>query len=662
MGVNSPPLFLFVINDPTAHSIDFFVIVYYTIHMGLKQIYEIIKKGIDEGQSYTELHALYPLMTKALYKKLSGRGKITRFNKTSESIRAIINDNESLSIDSGEPDRDILIGSLFGDGHIEQITKNEYTDTSLYRTAHCWAQIGYTKLLYEMFKPFSSALTLKHPASGFQDYNIHFTTITSPTFSKYRNMFYNDGIKDVMSLEIVSLLNWKSLSFWIMDDGKRRGGRYCFSLPIGFQPHYNECRLKKVSECLSDIFKMDFRYGIEGQAYLLYILSKDKKKVIENILPHIHPDFYYKFQCIPEECGEVYRGLSWYKNWQEIKVNLEHPFISEHSYKEYTNATDEIFKQKFFNALFVRTLVRGFPYSICSKEELIDKWNKIKDSVVTDTNGVLTCTPLVNSFPSFFMTHRFNCRKRGNRSPYDIFLNRKKLKKVLAIQLRSGPNILNTNIKNAISTYGSSGLGVFNTGIAQYLIREYCIGNEVLDPCAGWGNRLSATVSLGKNYQGIEPSTKTYIALMAMKKWFEEHNEKSTITILKGVAENSEYYKDSFFDLCITSPPYYNLEEYSYEDSQSCVGYTHFDSWVDKFLRVMINNVYNSLKIGACFILNVGDVGKINLTEVSKELCIEVGFSLEKTYSLRPFKKPGMEKTWQEPIFVFRKGDCHGEL
>jgi hypothetical protein len=630
--------------------------------MDLRIVYESIKEGVSRSLSYTELHELYPLMTKALYKKLSGRGKITRFNKTSESIRAIIGDDESLSIDTGEPDKDILIGSLFGDGHIEQITKNEYTDTSLYRTAHCWAQLGYTKLLYEMFKPFSSALTLKHPNTGFQDYNIHFTTITSPIFSKYRNMFYKDGIKDVMSLDVVSLLNWKSLSFWIMDDGKRRGGKYCFSLPIGFQPHYNESRLKNVSKCLSDLFKMDVRYGVEGQAYQLYILSADKNKVMEYILPHIHPDFYYKFQCTPEECGEAYRGLSWYKDWQEIKVNLEHPFISEHSYKEYIISTDDIFKQKFFNSLFARTLVRGFPYSICSREELSDKWNNIKNNIVTNTEGVLTCTPLANSFPSFFMTHRFGCRKRGNRSPYDIFLNRKKLRKVLAVQLKSGPNILNTNIKNAISAYGSSGLGMFNTGIARYLIKKYCSGVEVLDPCAGWGNRLSATVSLGKNYYGIEPATLTYMALTAMKGWFEEHKEKSTITILNGVAEDFENYKDSFFDICITSPPYFYLEEYSYEDSQSYIRYSSYESWVDKFLTVMINNVYRSLKMGACFILNVGDVGKINLTKISMELCLKVGFSLESQYNLRPFKRPGMNKAWKEPIFVFRKGVCHDKI
>ena len=618
-------------------------------------MYESIKEGISRGISYADMHEMYPLMTISLYKKLSGKGKITRFNKTSESIKAIIGDSESLSVDSGEPDRDILIGSLFGDGHIEQITKNEYTDTSLYRTAHCWAQIGYIKLLYEMLKPFSSALTLKHPVSGFQDYSIHFTTITSPTFSRYRNMFYKEGVKDVMSLDVASLLNWRSLSFWIMDDGAKRGGKYCFYLPIGFQPHYNENRLKKVSECLSDIFKMDIRYGVSGKAYQLYILSVDKNKVIEHILPYIYPDFYYKFQCTPEECGEAYRGLSWYKNWQMIKIAIEHPFISEHPYKEYVTSTDEIFKKRFFNSLYVRTIVRGFPYSTCSREELLNKWNNIKDSVVTNTGGVLTCTPLVNSFPSFFMTHRFYCKKRGNRSPYDIFLSRKKLRKVLSVQLRSGPNILNTNIKNAISTYGSSGLGVFNTGIARYLINKYCSGVEVLDPCAGWGNRLSATVSLGKNYYGIEPATKTYMALKAMEAWFKEHQEKSTITILKDGAENPPNYMDSFFDLCITSPPYFNLEEYSYEDSQSCKRYSSYESWVDNFLKIMIDNVYGSLKSGACFILNVGDVGKINLTEISMELCLKVGFSLENHYSLRPFKRPGMDKDWKEPVFVFRK-------
>ena len=154
-----------------------------------------------------------------------------------------------------------------------------------------------------------------------------------------------------MSLDVASLLNWRSLSFWIMDDGAKRGGKYCFYLPIGFQPHYNENRLKKVSECLSDIFKMDIRYGVSGKAYQLYILSVDKNKVIEHILPYIYPDFYYKFQCTPEECGEAYRGLSWYKNWQMIKIAIEHPFISEHPYKEYvTKGGYEPFKTRFKKA------------------------------------------------------------------------------------------------------------------------------------------------------------------------------------------------------------------------------------------------------------------------------------------------------------------------
>lgn len=623
--------------------------------MDLKIIYEDIKRRISQGASYTELHTLYPLMTKALYKKLSGKGKITRFNKTHESIKAIIDGNESLSIACGEPDRDILIGSLLGDGHIEQITKNEYTDTSIYRTAHCWAQIGYTKLLYEMLKPFSSSLTLSRPASGFQDYYIHLTTITSPIFSKYRNMFYKDEIKDVMDLDVISLLNWKSLSFWIMDDGTRRGGKYCFSLPIGFKPHYNEVRLKKISECLSDLFNINFRYGTDGQSYQLYTLSADRDKVIEYILPNIYPDFYYKFKCFPEECGEVYKGLVWYKDWSRIKTDLDHPFIIEHPYKEYITSTDVKFKKKFFNALFARTHVRGFPYSTCRKEELLEKWNNIKDYTVSIKKGILTCSPLVNSFPSFFMKHRYECRKRGNRSPYNIFLNRKKLKKVLDIQLKSGPNILNTNIKNAISVYGSSGLGMFNTGIARYLVNKYSNGIEILDPCAGWGNRLSAAVSLNKNYYGIEPSTKTYMALMDMKRWFEKHSSKSIITILKDVAENSEIYKDSFFDLCITSPPYFNLEEYSYEESQSYIKYSSYESWVDNFLKEMINNVYRSLKVDAYFILNVGDVGKFNLSKISMELCLKLGFSFEIKYSLKSFKRPGMNNPWKEPIFIFKK-------
>ena len=79
---------------------------------------------------------------------------------------------------------------------------------------------------------------------------------------------------------------------------------------------------------------------------------------------------------------------------------------------------------------------------------------------------------------------------------------------------------------------------------------------------------LGTTCIEGTKYTGCEPFTETFSGLEQMSKLL---NLESQINIINKPVEetlNNEL-KDKNFDCCITSPPYFNLEVYSDEKTQS---------------------------------------------------------------------------------------------
>ena len=62
------------------------------------------------------------------------------------------------------------------------------------------------------------------------------------------------------------------------------------------------------------------------------------------------------------------------------------------------------------------------------------------------------------------------------------------------------------------------------------------------------------------------------------------------------------------YDLALTSPPYYNLEIYSDEDTQSYIRYQDIDSWNKNFLHETIGKIIPTLKSGGILAVNIADV------------------------------------------------------
>lgn len=118
---------------------------------------------------------------------------------------------------------------------------------------------------------------------------------------------------------------------------------------------------------------------------------------------------------------------------------------------------------------------------------------------------------------------------------------------------------------------------------------------KVLDVCIGWGGRMLGSVCLeGVHYTGIEPCTKT---IKALKKINKELDIKKQVKLYHGKAEEilPKLSTNNKFDLALTSPPYYNLEIYTNETSQSH-HYGTYSEWVEKFLKPVLFGVLERLE------------------------------------------------------------------
>lgn len=131
--------------------------------------------------------------------------------------------------------------------------------------------------------------------------------------------------------------------------------------------------------------------------------------------------------------------------------------------------------------------------------------------------------------------------------------------------------------------------------------------DHVLDPCAGWGGRLIGISTVCDNYTACEPQTQTFNGLLELAQFLKSFNQNLNAKIINKPYEDAqESIQDNFFDLAITSPPYFDTELYSQEPTQSYIRYQTIEKWAELFFLPLVQNTINKLKPHKPFVLNIG--------------------------------------------------------
>ena len=165
----------------------------------------------------------------------------------------------------------------------------------------------------------------------------------------------------------------------------------------------------------------------------------------------------------------------------------------------------------------------------------------------------------------------------------------------------------------------------FDANTCRDLLKEFG-GGRVLDPCHGWGGSLvGALLADVQSYTGVDPSDEASAGVHKIAEAYHEYAPDTEVKLLKMPFEDTALEAGAY-DIAITSPPYFDVEQY-HGEQQSHVRYPKYDLWRDGFYRQLIAKVYDYLRDGGTFILQVGSQ-KYPLLEDGKKIASEVGFSI----------------------------------
>ena len=214
---------------------------------------------------------------------------------------------------------------------------------------------------------------------------------------------------------------------------------------------------------------------------------------------------------------------------------------------------------------------------------------------------------------------------------------------------------MNSNFSEIKRSLKFNPVTIYSPIMTKSIVKELDC-KTVFDPCIGWGGRMIGTTCLGDDYHytGCEPFTKTFSGLESMIK---ELNIENQVTLYnKGVETVLKELNDKRYDMCLTSPPYYDLEVYSHEESQSINQYKSYDEWINEFIKPIIDFVCSHVDKYSCWsVKNIKTDKKYNLLDDVIRIHNENGWKLDREYSIK--KNTQKNKTTDGDVtYVFVKG------
>ena len=215
--------------------------------------------------------------------------------------------------------------------------------------------------------------------------------------------------------------------------------------------------------------------------------------------------------------------------------------------------------------------------------------------------------------------------------------------------------IYKSEIRRNLAFYSKAVLPTMYRPLLTKAIVQKYNAKKVLDPCVGWGGRLLGTLCIPETtFTGIEPFSKTYNGLReiansvgVLNRAFL-HNDGAEVIL--PTLPSGEY------DMILTSPPYFTLEVYGHEESQSVNKFNTWELWCENFLKVVIKECIRCLKDGGVSAWSVKNMPKYKLKDKVVEYHKAFGFVIAETEGMTSTaRNQGKAAKINEETFIFRK-------
>lgn len=335
-------------------------------------------------------------------------------------------------------------------------------------------------------------------------------------------------------------------------------------------------------------------------------------------------------------------------------IKKEEIFVNEVHWRNMTPIELEDFAYKIFE--YYRE--NGFPYYSTDMETRQKDFKKLMsyDRSTLFENDVVKQTMHGLGLAWSYFPHSFDVKCGNMITPYEAFMDDEIFIKVIRKRLKMGTYISDSGIRKMLKIFtGVQGVSNFRPTAAAAIYDAFAKNGVVWDMSMGWGGRMLGAIASGvEMYIGTEPSSETFDGL-------------TRLAIDFGAPISSQLYRmgsEDFkpdrksLDLCFTSPPYFDLEKYSEEDTQSYVKFDGKDAWIEGFLRQTFENCHYGLKDDGVMLINIADIKGNELETDMVRVAEQVGFRVVKKIKLALSNinlRDKAEKFKYEPIYLFIK-------
>ena len=296
--------------------------------------------------------------------------------------------------------------------------------------------------------------------------------------------------------------------------------------------------------------------------------------------------------------------------------------LSKYS-KEQFDSLDEEGKKALIEEVFQIYRERNvYPITYYTHEDILDEIRYCKEKELPKFDGSkLDKRPTLGNgllkflFPNYWTV---NCKEDKNNSLYERFYDDHKLKRAIDFCFKFKPKIkyplVPCQIKEGLQMIGGNMPTNFLPMKVRMLLEHFMPnGGNYFDFSCGFGGRLlgAMTANCGPiNYYGLEPNTETHIHLGELKSYIQEAlgiSEDRMSIFRQGSECDLPASIIGNIDFAFSSPPYFNLEKYSEEETQCYIKYPTIESWLENYVELTIKNIYLALKPGAYYAVNISD-------------------------------------------------------
>jgi uncharacterized protein YqgQ len=426
--------------------------------------------------------------------------------------------------------------------------------------------------------------------------------------------------------------------------------------PIGDNPKYNIT--------FDEVNKMDYnefkRFILSVRTFLLNewdkndippYIGKDKKGIIDDIEKLIHFDVERMYK----KGDDIYSYII--SNDYHYGSSCNQFMSSLHKTRAGSVSMYDVIKEPSLKLKFVRTFTRNIKQD---KMYMVSKMMKSKHDYKTldkEKYGFIIHSIKNKDDISFNQSEIKNLLKKGIIEDYHI--------RNIGMELETETNFhlryFKRNekmVKHIIHTLrvGFSNIPInFSALVSRYLYEKYLpkSGGIVWDPSAGWGGRLMGAICSNKNinYIGCDVNSNIFQSRsyerigefieeeLGRKSNYKVHQISST-----RFNETDDYKNNKGkVDLILTSPPYFNLEQYSTDKEQSYNLFPTYESWINGYIKQTFQIGYDLLKKGGVLLLNIADTKELPLELDTLSVMETIGFEFEYECSFKMQRFLGLD-------------------